>query len=189
MVVAALPLLAYLLFIGCGSSSSSPSPSATQVATAAATQLATQAATVQPAGVPTYDIQLSGGLTADWKTGDGSNANCVPAQNGYVAVGVSGQIGGKPYALGYSQNQFAAGTYSYPNASISPSNEPPLIQVVTTTDSSVDWSAGPGGSRSGSAVVTGAVASPVTLTVDLDLTPGGGVAPVHVKGTLDCPAS
>jgi hypothetical protein len=186
-LVAVSLVLLWALITACGGSSSDSNPSQTR---ATGTSQATQAGRTTASGQAAYDVTISGGLSAEWKSGanDSSGASCVVANDGYAALSLYGLIAGTQYGLGYSQNQFAAGSYAYP-ASSSATEAPPLIQIATSSNSSVDWTAGPAGEGSGTAVVTGAGGSEVTLALDLDLTPRTGGSLVHVKGTLVCPPS
>jgi hypothetical protein len=63
-----------------------------------------------------------------------------------------------------------------------------LVEVSTTTDTSVSWTAAPGFGGNGDVILNGGGTSPVTVTFDLDLTPNNPGAPVDVKGTMRCPA-
>jgi hypothetical protein len=188
-VVAISLVLGWALVSACGGSSSDSNPSQTQ-SQAVGTSQATQPASTTASGQPTFDLVITGGLTAEWKTGEPSaGASCTIATDGFAALNLYGLIDNKPYGLIYNQNQYAAGTYTYPITSSNPNNPSPFIQVATTTDSSVDWTASQGGGGNGTAVITGTRGSEVTLALDLDLTGRTGSPLVHVKGSLDCPTS
>ncbi|MEO8456551.1 MAG: hypothetical protein ABI559_01945 [Chloroflexota bacterium] len=190
VLIAMAPLLVYGAMVACKSSHTTPSTTPASSG-ASVTAAATRAAAFTPdPSKPTFDMKFTGGLTAEWKTSDNaSGATCILADDGYAALNVYGTISGISYGLGYSQNRFAAGTFTYPYASVDPQNEPPFIQIATPTDSSVDWTAGSTGLGGGTAVVTGAKGSPVTLTVDLDMTPRAGGTVVHLSGSLECATS
>jgi hypothetical protein len=136
-----------------------------------------------------FDVVVSGSLQAEWKSGgdDGSSSSCLSPTSGVAEV-VTGPIGGKLYNLGIQQAPFAAGAFAYPVSSTAgaASSAVPFVQMTTPTDAALAWIAGLGVGGNGTVIVTGSGNGPVSVAIDLDLTPHGLDAPVHVKGTAQC---
>ena len=106
----AMILLLLALAAACGGSSDN---NASKTATAAATTAATQQSNGNAVGG--YDVKISGGLSAEWKSGqnDGSGASCSFPSDSGAFVSLYGLINGTQYGMNIPQNTFVAGAYTY----------------------------------------------------------------------------
>jgi hypothetical protein len=161
--------------------------------TTGATQTAAQNATQttgsgEQNGDDGYDVVISGGLDAEWKPDDGSTITCTFADDDFTVVTARGQIDGDPYTLAIEQNEFTPGTFMYETGTSSTDANVPVIQIGTSTDSSVGWTANETGLGDGAATISGGEGSPVTVALELDLSPRGGAEEVHVTALIACPA-
>jgi hypothetical protein len=101
-----------------------------------------------------------------------------------VSIGMHGTINGTIYTIAVNQDRLSPGTYTYPAPPRSPPPPTlPFVQLVSPT-SSAAWTAFQGAGK-GTVTIVGGKDTPVSGTIDADLTATSD-PPVHAKGSFAC---
>jgi hypothetical protein len=128
------------------------------------------------------NVELTGVLEASW--GSDAVVTCT-SFGGQLNVSIADEVDGQTYSLVVAQLAYTPGAYFLPESNGDGATTP-SVQIVTPSDSSLQWDMGLGVGDGSVSLGGGTAEVPLLLTIDGDLADKSGGDPVHVTADVTC---